>query len=178
MVPSSGATTSIGPLEKSHQGIKRREEERMGEKTRALDIRESKNYPIVYCAGGIVWRTPPGGEEVLLIHSRSDQAWKFPKGHIDPDDPSWDAAAQREVAEETGYQTIITDFAGYTKYPVQGVPKVVLYWHMTPIGECRFEPSEEVEAIGWLPIPAALTFEKDRDFLRALIQRPTVGPIA
>jgi hypothetical protein len=52
---------------------------------------------------------------------------------------------------------------------------------MTPIGECRFEPSEEVEAIGWLPIPAALhqlTFEKDRDFLRALIQRPTVGPIA
>ena len=155
----------------------------MGEKRRELVIREPANHPIVYCAGGIVWRPSPGGpgEEVLLILSRSDQAWKFPKGHIDPDDPSWDAAAQREVAEETGYQTIITDFAGYTKYPVQGVPKVVLYWHMTPIGECRFEPSEEVEAIDWLPTHAALdqlTFENDRDFLRALIQRPTVGPIA
>ncbi len=155
----------------------------MGEKRRELEIREPKNHSIVYCAGGIVWRTSAGGtgEEVLLILSRSDQAWKFPKGHIDPDDPSWDAAAQREVAEETGYQTIITDFAGYTKYPVQGVPKVVLYWHMTPIGEGRFEPSEEVEAIDWLPIPAALhqlTFKNDRDFLRALIQQPTSGPIA
>jgi 8-oxo-dGTP diphosphatase len=155
----------------------------VGEKRRELEIREPKNHSIVYCAGGIVWRTSAGGtgEEVLLILSRSDQAWKFPKGHIDPDDPSWDAAAQREVAEETGYQTIITDFAGYTKYPVQGVPKVVLYWHMTPIGEGRFEPSEEVEAIDWLPTQAALhqlTFENDRDFLRALIQQPTSGPIA
>jgi 8-oxo-dGTP pyrophosphatase MutT (NUDIX family) len=154
----------------------------MNEQMRSeVEGKEPKNHPIIYCAGGIVWRTLSEEAEVLLIHSRSDQAWKFPKGHIDLQDPSWDAAAQREVAEETGYQTIITDFAGYTKYPVQGVPKVVLYWHMAPIGECRFEPSEEVEAIAWLPITVALeqlTFDQDRAFLRALTPSPTAGPSA
>src|SRR5262252_7423534 len=103
------------------------------------------NREIVYCAGGIVWRETERGRELLLIRSREDQAWKFPKGHIDATDDGWDAAAQREVKEETGYETRITEFAGFTTYPVKGLPKVVLYWHMEPVGESGFEPSEEIE---------------------------------
>jgi 8-oxo-dGTP diphosphatase len=126
------------------------------------------NHEIVYCAGGIVWREAERGRELLLILSREDQAWKLPKGHIDATDASWDAAAQREVKEETGYDTIITDFAGFTKYPVKGRPKVVLYWHMEAIGESGFEPCEEIEAFEWLPVHEAvnrLTFLNDKRFL-------------
>jgi 8-oxo-dGTP diphosphatase len=127
------------------------------------------NREIDYCAGGIVWREAPKGREVLLILSRDDNAWKLPKGHIDDDDPGWDAAAQREVKEETGYDTAITEFAGFTTYPVKGVPKVVLYWHMIPVGESNFEPCDEILECEWLPMREAidrLTFPRDKEFLR------------
>ncbi len=123
-----------------------------------------KNAEIVYCAGGIVWRN----NEVLLIQSREDQAWKLPKGHIDEDDETWEAAAQREVREETGYDTVITDFAGFTKYPVKRRTKVVLYWHMEPAGERAFEPSDEIEHCEWFSFREAvdrLTYLNDKKFL-------------
>ena len=127
-----------------------------------------KNQEIDYCAGGLVWREEGGVREILLILSREDQAWKFPKGHLDDDDPTWEFAAQREVREETGYETVITDFAGFTKYPVKGMPKVVLYWHMQSVGEHRFEPSDEIVDFVWLPLRDAvdrLTFLNDKKFL-------------
>jgi 8-oxo-dGTP diphosphatase len=122
------------------------------------------NTEFVYCAGGLVWQN----NQVLLIQSREDHAWKLPKGHIDGDDPSWEHAAQREVKEETGYDTIITDFAGFTKYPLRQRTKVVLYWHMLPVGDWRFEPSDEIERCEWLPFRDAvdrLSYVNDKKFL-------------
>lgn len=126
------------------------------------------NVEIDYCAGGIVWKATAAGRDVLLIKSRDDQAWKFPKGHIDDVDATWEAAAQREVKEETGYDTRITDFAGFTKYPVKAHTKVVIYWHMETTGEWAFEPSDEIELCEWLPVREAidrLTFLNDKRFL-------------
>jgi 8-oxo-dGTP diphosphatase len=123
---------------------------------------------LVYCAGGVVWRETERGREVLLILSREDQCWKFPKGHIDDDDPGWDAAAQREVREETGYEAEIVDFAGFTQYPVKGASKVVFYWHMETVGESKFEPSDEILCYEWFPVREAvdrLTFLNDKKFL-------------
>jgi 8-oxo-dGTP diphosphatase len=126
------------------------------------------NRELVYCAGGILWRETERGREVLLILSREDQCWKFPKGHIDESDRGWDAAAQREVKEETGYDTVIVDFAGFTQYPVSAGSKVVLYWHMEPVGEWHFEPSDEILACEWLTLREGvdrLTFLNDKQFL-------------
>jgi 8-oxo-dGTP pyrophosphatase MutT (NUDIX family) len=125
------------------------------------------NQDIIYCAGGLVWRETRRGREVLLIRSRDDQGWKFPKGHID-DGEGWDAAAQREVREETGYETSILDFAGFTRYLVKERPKVVFYWHMEALGESSFEPTDEIECCEWLTIREAvdrLTFLNDKRFL-------------
>jgi len=125
------------------------------------------NRDFIYCSGGIVWREAQNGREVLLIRARKDRSWKFPKGHID-DGEGWDAAAQREVKEETGYDTVIVDFAGFTRYFVKETPKVVLYWHMEAMGESDFEPSDEIESYDWLTVSEAvdrLTFLNDKRFL-------------
>ena len=96
---------------------------------------------------------------------------EIPKGHIDEGE-DWEAAAQREVKEETGYDTVITDFAGFRKYPVKKRLKVVLYWHMEPVGDQHFEPSDEIEGFEWLPVADAinrLTFLNDKQLLLSLI---------
>lgn len=123
------------------------------------------NRDIVYCAGGILWRNAE--REVLLVKSREDSAWKLPKGHVDEGE-NWEAAAQREVKEETGYDTVITDFAGFRKYPVKSRLKVVLYWHMEPVGDQQFQPSDEIECCEWLGVGDAvnrLTFMNDKQLL-------------
>ncbi len=129
------------------------------------------NRKITYAAGGIVWRDSAHGREVLLISRPKHQDWTLPKGHIEAGE-SWDAAAQREVKEETGYDTAITGFAGFTAYAAKGKAKVVLFWHMTPVGECEFEPSDEVSDYDWVPASEALdrlTYRKDRELLRQFV---------
>jgi 8-oxo-dGTP pyrophosphatase MutT (NUDIX family) len=129
------------------------------------------NRKITYAAGGVVWREAPRGREVLLILRPKHQDWTLPKGHIEKGE-SWDGAAQREVKEETGYDTVITGFAGYTAYTVKSKPKVVFYWHMEPSGECEFEPNHEVLSYEWVSALEAvdrLTYEKDKELLRRLV---------
>ena len=61
---------------------------------------------------------------------------------------------------------------GFTKYPVNHKTKVVLYWHMTPVGEWDFEPSDEIEKCEWTTLREAfkrLTFQDDKDFLRQFV---------
>ena len=129
------------------------------------------NRKITYAAGGVVWRDTPQGREILLILRPKYQDWTLPKGHIESGE-SWDAAAQREVKEETGYDTVITSFAGFTSYNVKSKPKVVFYWHMEPEGESVFEPNHEVSHFEWFSALEAidrLTYDKDKELLLRLI---------
>ena len=133
--------------------------------------RKTKKPPakITYAAGGILWRKTKKGRQVLLILRPEYSDWTLPKGHIEADDAGWDKAAQREVKEETGYDTVITDFAGFTAYKAKGEPKVVLFWHLKPVGKANFCPSDEVSACQWFTVAEALeqlTYEKDKALLR------------
>lgn len=41
-------------------------------------------------------------KHVLLVHHAKSRRWQFPGGHCERTDPTLEAAARREVAEETG----------------------------------------------------------------------------
>ena len=118
---------------------------------------------MVRAAGGIVVEDG----RVLLVHRPKYDDWSLPKGKLEPGE-SWEQAALREVEEETGVACELGAHAGTTRYEVDGLPKEVRYYLMTPVGEAR--PQNEVDEVRWVPFAEAaalLTHERDRAVLAA-----------
>ena len=122
------------------------------------DPREAAQHPpadVIRAAGGLLWRQTADGPLVAVVHrTRYGGEWSLPKGKLQPGE-SWRQAAIREVNEETGCDAEITGLAGPIAYMVGDVPKVVVFWHMSLVGECVFRPSAEVDRLGWLSPGAA-----------------------
>ncbi|MDX6404992.1 MAG: 8-oxo-dGTP diphosphatase [Blastocatellia bacterium] len=126
---------------------------------------------LILAAGGIVERWTDGGPQIAVIHRpRYQGEWNLPKGKLKEDESLSDAAI-REVKEETGCAVKITGFAGVNHYQHAGKPKIVLFWKMKPEGECKFEPSEEVDALEWL------TPKKARERLTHLEEKDLISEI-
>ena len=120
----------------------------------------------VEAAGGVVERDG----RVLLVHRPRYDDWSFPKGKLDPGE-SFEDAALREVEEETGVRCSLGRELPSTRYEVNGRPKLVRYWLMTPRDELEFTPNEETDEVRWVPRDEALvllTYDRDRDLLTAL----------
>lgn len=117
----------------------------------------------VEAAGGVVWRGDPDAPEILLVHRPRYDDWTLPKGKLDPGE-THEQAALREVEEETGLRCRLGDELAETRYvDHRGRDKRVRYWTMTVEGG-SFTGEHEVDAIRWLPLPAArrfLTYERD-----------------
>ncbi|HEY1296844.1 MAG TPA: NUDIX hydrolase [Chloroflexota bacterium] len=114
---------------------------------------EAEHRPI-YAAGGILRRLTEGRPEIVVIHRPRYDDWSLPKGKLKSGE-AWEAAALREVSEETGYRATITSFAGPITYHVDGRPKIVLFWNMQVAGDMGSGPSREVDAREWLSPAAA-----------------------
>jgi 8-oxo-dGTP diphosphatase len=120
----------------------------------------------VEAAGGVVERDG----RVLLVHRPRYDDWTFPKGKLDPGE-SFEDAALREVEEETGVRCSLGRELASTRYEVNGRPKLVRYWLMTPRAELEFTPNEETDGLRWVTpdeARALLTYDRDRDVLTAL----------
>lgn len=108
------------------------------------------NLPeVIEAAGGLLWRNEPDGEEIAIIHRSKYKDWTLPKGKREHDE-SWSDTALREVHEETGCQIRLGKFAFGQVYTVEGIPKVVLYWHMQLEQDPGFIPNNEVDQLLWL----------------------------
>lgn len=120
-------------------------------------------------AGGGVVVSDDG--RVLLVHRPRYDDWTFPKGKLDPGE-SFEDAALREVEEETGVRCSLGRELPATRYEVNGRPKLVRYWLMTPEAETEFVPNDETDELRWVTPEEArrlLTYDRDRDVLAAAV---------
>ncbi|HOO89967.1 MAG TPA: NUDIX domain-containing protein [Syntrophales bacterium] len=71
-----------------------------------------------FSAGAIIFRKADRGREFLLIYSKRNDIWGFPKGHIKRAETEKDAAP-REISEETGLTGLrfIDKFREVETYP-------------------------------------------------------------
>jgi 8-oxo-dGTP diphosphatase len=70
---------------------------------------------LIRAAGGIVHRFVANGRvEIACIYREARGDWTFPKGKLDPGE-TFELAALREVAEETGMNCHVLRFVGTTR---------------------------------------------------------------
>lgn len=134
---------------------------------------------LIRAAGGVVLRQPGGRCEVVLVHRPRYDDWAFPKGKL-LDGEAEEAAALREVLEETGLRCRLGKVIGVVTYTdALDRPKTVRYWTMRLVNGA-FTPSGEVDQLRWVDVAEAdelLTYPHDRDLLRAAIGPEALGPL-
>jgi 8-oxo-dGTP diphosphatase len=128
---------------------------------------------LVVAAGGIVLRE---GETPLIavVRLRKRDQWVLPKGKLDEGETPRDAAL-REVLEETGHEVSVHEFLGTLVYQTAGRSKIVHWWRMAAEAAPSHELMDDVTAVDWLPLEAALE-RLSRSSERAFLA--TVGPLA
>lgn len=108
-----------------------------------------------------------GHPEVLVIHRPRYDDWSLPKGKNDPGESS-QAAAIREVWEETGYRCRVIAPLGKQEYISPDGWKEVDYYAMTFWSFAGFKAGREVDEIRWIRISESrlLSYAHDRRLVR------------
>jgi len=134
-----------------------------------------------FSAGGLVYRRRAAGCEVVLAgrrHARSRKiVWTIPKGHLEPGESS-EAAALREVREETGIEAMVEDRLGDVTYwfarqdedgRAVRIFKRVRFFLMRATGGRFADRDAEMDDVRWFPVADAertVGYENERALVR------------
>ena len=119
-------------------------------------------------AGGVVLR----GDEVLMVRYRSGQ-WAFPKGHLEGAETP-EAAAVREVREETGVAASIALALSPTRYTNDRGEKREIHWFLMTADNTVGALEDTFSEGGFYNVAEArarLDFEADRALLAEALRR-------
>jgi 8-oxo-dGTP pyrophosphatase MutT (NUDIX family) len=140
-----------------------------------------------HSAGGVVVRPARDGWDVLLIERKRYGDWSLPKGHLEPGETP-EAAALREIEEETGIAGRIAGPLGTLRYPITGrsgrpTMKVVTHFLITALDPAAVPAPQpgEVDAVRWVPLAdaaALLRWSGDQEMIALAEQRLTTGHTA
>ena len=135
--------------------------------------RRARRARVETSAGGVIYRMRGETPYILLIRD-SYQHWGFPKGHLE-DGETPDAAALREVAEETGLGHLVLGPELLTIdwfFRARG-RLIHKYCHFylieSPTGETVPQEDEGITACCWVPLDEALrqiSYDNAREVLR------------
>ncbi len=130
-------------------------------------------------AGGVVYRAGDDGTEICLAARRTrrgELAWGLPKGNVEPEETP-EAAAVREVLEETGLEAEIEHDLGTIRYfyAWEGVRvrKQVRFFLMRGTGGDVANHDEEMEDVRWFPTEQVVrraAYRGEREVLERAIE--------
>ncbi len=130
--------------------------------------------PREFSAGGVLVRRMRGSWWLAAIRpgGRPEGVWALPKGNVGPGE-SPEATAVREVAEETGVESVSTGKLGDVRYVYtrdgKRVFKIVSFYLLRyrrgRIGDLPAQFRHEVDEARWLPLeeaPGLLSYKGER----------------
>jgi 8-oxo-dGTP pyrophosphatase MutT (NUDIX family) len=124
------------------------------------------------------------GSRLLLIHHPKLRRWLQPGGHIEPEDADCEAAARREVLEETGVAQLELLGSGIFDVDVHAIPARLTegaHRHFDVRYAFRAQEdglrvSSEVEAARWVPLERVVELNPEESLLRP-VRRLTGFPL-
>ncbi|MCX4881845.1 NUDIX hydrolase [Streptomyces sp. NBC_00847] len=130
------------------------------------------HVPEVRAAGCVLWRRSSARQlELALVYRPRWADWSWPKGKLKQGE-TYEAAAHREVLEETGHTCRLGAALPAALYvDHQSRFKEVRYWAAEATGGA-FTPNDEVSDLVWLTPDEAgerVTHERDRDLISAAL---------